>query len=148
MARQNSIKIEYDDIQFDSLTEHNYYVYLKQQKDKLGIQEIIPHPKYEIIPAYIVQCINHCDFGKVPSPKTGKPVNCKHCKGEGFKQKAPSYYTADFKILYIDGRTEIIDVKGGFIQKDFPLRKKIFESRYGQHVFVVKWDRVKGWVKK
>lgn len=148
MARQNSTKIEYDGIVFDSLTEHNYYVYLKENKDELGIQEIIPHPKYEIIPAHIVQCINYCDWGKVISEKTGKEINCPNCKGKAYKEKVASYYTPDFKIVYKAGHSEIIDVKGGFVQKDFPLRKKVFESRYAQHVFVVKWDRVRGWVKK
>lgn len=148
MARQNSIKIEHNGIVFDSQTEYFYYLHLLENGKAMGISEIIPHPPYEIIPAHVVQCVAYCQLGKVNSPKTGKTINCPKCKGKGYKYKQPAIYTPDFELVYEDGHHEIIDVKGGFIQKDFPLRKKIFESRYGQHVFVVKWDRVKGWVKK
>lgn len=41
----------------------------------------------------------------------------------------PIRYVADFKVTYLDGRVEIIDVKG-FKTTEFKLKEKMFHYRY------------------
>jgi hypothetical protein len=153
MPKLKKKQIEYKGHIFDSSLEVNYFRYLENEKINLGIEDIICHPAYEIIPAAIKACPRCYNAGKVKSPKTGKDVKCTLCDGTGYKEISPSIFTPDFELLYIDGRREIIDVKGDFykksqIDKTFPIRKKLFEARYGLHVYVVTWDNVKGWEKK
>jgi hypothetical protein len=146
-------EVEYKGITFDSRLECRYYVYLERMQQELGIKEIKVHPQYEGLPAYAKVCPKCYGKGKVSSPKTGKPIKCSHCKATGYKDVEATIFTPDFELIYEDGRREVIDVKGGFYgksQKDktFPIRKKIFEWRYGLHVYVVQWQDGKGWVMK
>jgi len=146
-------QIEYKGHIFDSSLEANFFRFLEVNREEMKIHEIICHPAYEIIPAAIKQCPRCYNAGKVKNPVTGNMVKCTYCKGTGYKDISPSIFTPDFEILYTDGRREIIDVKGDFfkksqIDKTFPIRKKLFEARYGLHVYVVTWDNMKGWDKK
>ncbi|WP_231373254.1 DUF1064 domain-containing protein [Bacillus sp. 37MA] len=68
-------------------------------------------------------------------------MNCTLCSGKGEKTKAGAKYTADFKVYYKDGRTEIVDVKGGPTSRDFPLRRKLLEKAIGQEVTVMEYSR-------
>lgn len=60
--------------------------------------------------------------------------------------KAGAKYTADFKIYYKEGRTEIIDVKCGPASRDFSLRRNLLEKAIGQEETVMEdsrgeWER-------
>jgi DnaJ-class molecular chaperone len=103
-------------------------------------------PEFKIIDSYEVQCKRCAGTGKRPSPITGNPVNCTLCHGKRKRVKAGAIYTADFKVTYIDGYEEIIDVKGGPVGRDFPLRKKLFEKKTGMELIVVRLENKK-WVR-
>ena len=90
-----------DGIQFDSKMEAKYYHLLKL------LQETGEVKAFELQPKFTLQ--------------------------EGFEKNGKRYqpitYTADFKVLYNDGRTEIVDVKGHETQV-FKIKKKMFEYQY------------------
>ena len=51
-------------------------------------------------------------------------------------------YFADFKVLYADGREEIIDVKG--LKTDvYKLKKKLVEAQYGIEIIEIKKNDMK-----
>lgn len=139
-----SKKTEFEGIQFDSLTELAYYKYLKKNP---AVQQIELQPFFQLVDRYQVECIRCTGTGKLPSERTGNPINCTLCKGFGKREKPGIGYTADFKVLYIDGYEEVIDVKGGPVSKDFPLRKKLFEIKTGKELVVVE-RKGKEWVRK
>ncbi|MEK3935952.1 DUF1064 domain-containing protein [Sporosarcina sp. FSL W7-1349] len=140
----HSKKIEVDGIEFDSKTEAAYYKFLKKDP---AVKDIEIQPKFQIIPSYTVVCKRCGGSGKRTSPKTGNLINCSLCHGKQEREKAGAIYTADFKVTYIDGYEEIIDVKGGPVTRDFPLRRKLLEKAIRQELVVV---RLKGkeWVRE
>ena len=141
--QHNSKTVVIDNITFDSLTEGAYYVHLKKDQ---SIKLIELQPEFKIIDSYEVQCKRCAGAGKLPSAKTGNPVNCTLCQGKRKRKKAGAIYTADFKVTYIDGYVEIIDVKGYKSERDFPLRKKLFELKTGMELIVVRLKN-KEWVR-
>jgi hypothetical protein len=145
MGKINSKKVVYNDIEFDSKTEGEYYQYLINNQEGLGIQKIMLQHSFELIPGFNVDCLE-CRKGMVKSPKTGKLIQCKKCKGEGVNKRQSWTYTADFVIFYKDKQSEVIDVKG-FANERFPLVKKMFEWKYGKRLIVVEKSK-KGWVRK
>lgn len=140
----HSKKVLVDGIEFDSQTEAAYY---KQLKRDPAVKDVKVQPVYQIIPTYTVVCKRCGGSGKRTSPKTGNLINCSLCHGRRKREKAGAIYTADFKVTYIDGFEEIIDVKGGPVTRDFPLRRKLLEKAIGQELVVV---RLKGkeWVRE
>ena len=57
-------------------------------------------------------------------------------------------YTADFKVIYKDGYEEVIDVKGKYgLDKQFVIRKKLWEEKFGTELIVVTKNKT-GWVRK
>src|SRR5690349_9054323 len=93
----NSKKIVYDDITFDSISEKDFYVYLQENKKDLGIDRLVVHPLFVLIPAYTVDCLKCDGSGKVKSPRgTGRDVQCTSCKGTGESQREEMTYTPDF----------------------------------------------------
>jgi len=144
MARQHHSKtIEIDNITFDSQTEGLFYIHLKKVP---AVKDIEVQPVYQIIDSYEVACKRCSGTGKRPSPKTGNPINCSLCHGKCKRVKAGAIYTADFKVTYIDGYVEIIDVKGWKAERDFSLRKKLFEIKTGMELIVMRlenkeWER-------
>lgn len=96
-------KTTVDGITFDSKAEADYYSQLKLLQRTGEIEDIELQPKFEIIPGYI-------------HPETGKKIRA-------------TYYKADFKVTYSDGRQEIIDVKGVRTEV-YKLKKKLFEQKY------------------
>src|SRR5690625_5808979 len=60
---------------------------------------------------FTVSC-GRCVKGKVPSPKTGNPINCRTCRGTGERTRRQWSYTADFRIIWDEGHEDIVDVKG------------------------------------
>ncbi|TWT04973.1 DUF1064 domain-containing protein [Planomicrobium sp. CPCC 101079] len=136
-----SKQAEFEGHQFDSLTELAYYKQLKKDPAVLNIEL---QPFYQLVDRYQVECKRCSGTGKLPSPRTGNPINCTLCKGYGKREKPGIGYTADFRVTYIDGFEEVIDVKGGPVGRDFPLRQKLFEKRYGKELVVVE-RKGKGW---
>ena len=127
---------------FHSELEAQYYEYLIQQED---IANIKLQPEFILLEPFEVDCYLCNGSGRVPGKRGTK--QCTRCTGTGKKQRQKMMYTADFKVIYKDGREEIIDVKGGFKNEQFPLRKKLFEARYKQELIVVTKTK-KGWVRK
>lgn len=101
MSKYHSQKIVVDGITFDSKDEAKYYEYLKLMKAKGKIQNFELQPEYELIPKFK-----------------------KH--GKTYRKMT---YTPDFLIYYLDGSTELIDVKG-FSTQQGELRKKLFDYKY------------------
>ncbi|OKL37016.1 DUF1064 domain-containing protein [Domibacillus mangrovi] len=132
----NAKKTFVDGILFDSKAEADYYMLLLADPD---IEKVEVQPVFEVIPSYQVTCYRCIGSGKQESLKTWKPINCTRCSGKGEKTKAGAKYTADFKVCYKDGRTEIVDVKGGPASRDFSLRRKLLEQAIGQEVTVMEY---------
>ncbi|KAA0941597.1 DUF1064 domain-containing protein [Sporosarcina sp. ANT_H38] len=132
-----------DGITFDSLTEGAYYVHLKKDQ---SIKLIEVQPEFKIIDSYEVQCKRCSGTGKRTSSKTGNPINCSLCHGKRRRVKAGAIYTADFRVTYIDGFVEVIDIKGGPVGRDFPLRQKLFELKTGMELIVIRLKN-KEWVR-
>ena len=130
-----SKKITYKGIDFDSQTEFLFYRHLERDP---AVKDIQVQPVFQIIEKYEVTCKRCTGTGKRPSPKTGNPINCTLCQGKRKREKPGAIYTADFEVTYIDGYTEIIDIKGGPVTRDFPLRKKLFEMKTGMELIVIR----------
>ena len=83
---------------FDSKREAEVYLELLAQKQAGGIVRIGFQPSYTLLEGF--------------TDNTGR------------KQR-PITYTADFFVIYADGRSEVIEVKG-MRTRDYLLRKKLF----------------------
>jgi hypothetical protein len=129
----NSVKVVIDGHEFDSTSEGQYYEYLKSRADVLDI-DLQPH--YTLVEPFEFEC-RRCIAGRIKSPKTGNLIKCKACNGEGYRNKQPWTYKADFKVTYDNGKVEVIDVKG-WANERFPLVRKMFEYTQGFELLVVK----------
>ncbi|MGR5984946.1 DUF1064 domain-containing protein [Bacillus cytotoxicus] len=121
-----SKKVVIDGIQFDSKSEAEYYEYLKTRKD---VTRIECHPSYTLVPSFEI---------KSTITKRGKA------------KRTAMRFTPDFKVTYIDGREEVVDVKGDkrAINESFPLRKKLWEYQHKRELVVVIWDKkAKEWTR-
>jgi hypothetical protein len=101
-SKYNATKTVYDGIRFDSKREACRYIELKQKLDTGQIQALELQVPFILLDGYVLE---------------GKKVR-------------PITYKADF-VYVADGVTIVEDSKG-FITKDFALKKKMFESRYGK----------------
>ncbi|MGG3450220.1 DUF1064 domain-containing protein [Domibacillus aminovorans] len=145
MARNwNAKKTYVYGILFDSKAEADYYMRLLADP---SVEKVEVQPVFEVIPSYPVTCYRCNGSGKRTSPKTERPINCNRCSGKGLKTKPGAKYTADFKVYYKNGQTEIVDVKGGPASRDFPLRRKLLEKAIGQEVAVMEYSHSK-WRRK
>ncbi len=133
MGKIASKKTEIDGHLFDSQTEAEFYQYLKSRDD---VGDIILQPQFTLLDAFEIEC-GRCFMGKVESPKTGKEINCKTCKGTGKRTRQAWTYKADFEVWYNNGMKEVIDVKG-WANERFPLVRKMFERTQGIELLVVK----------
>ncbi|WP_082091552.1 DUF1064 domain-containing protein [Domibacillus tundrae] len=131
-------------IQFDSRSEADYYMKLLADP---AVGKVDVQPVFEIIPAYSVICRRCEGSGRQISTKTKREINCSLCSGKGSKTKAGAKYTADFKVYWKNGRTEIVDVKGGPASRDFSLRRKLLEQAIGQEVTIMEYTKA-GWRRK
>lgn len=139
-SKYNARKVVFQGVEFDSKSEWEYYMLLKN--DKL-VKDIELQPEYTIIAPYKVEC-GRCDGrGQVYNKRTGNFNKCALCRGAGTRTKQGARYTADFKVTYIDGHEEIIDVKG-HAARDFTLRRKLFEIQSGKELVIAKKTR-QGW---
>ncbi|WP_017728519.1 DUF1064 domain-containing protein [Halalkalibacterium ligniniphilum] len=138
-----SKRTTYYGITFDSAAEAEFYLMLRADKT---VKEIECQPQYTLLDPFEVACIACAGQGKAVSEKTGRLIKCRRCNGSGKKGRQPWTYKPDFKVTYHDGRIEVIDVKGGFVNENFRLVKKMFEYTTGQELVV--WKKTKkGWKK-
>ena len=94
-------KTEIDGIKFDSEMESHYYLYLKELKEEGVVVD------FELQPTFILQ------EGFIKDGKKIRPIT----------------YRADFKVTYIDGHIEVIDVKGKMTE-EFKLKRKMLFYKY------------------
>ena len=62
----------------------------------------------------------------------------RYVAARGKREKNGAVYTADFRVTYIDGYQEVIDVKGWLVARGFPLRRRLFELKTGMELIVVR----------
>lgn len=135
-AKIKSKKVEYGGIQFDSETERDFYIYLQNNREEWGIVDIEPHPQFNLIDPFAVDCA-HCNGrGRKRSEKTLNLIKCKKCDGTGKKKRQGTTYTADFRVICSNGIERVFDVKG-FKNERFNLVKKIYEFTTGQQLVEV-----------
>ncbi|AUO14775.1 DUF1064 domain-containing protein [Priestia megaterium] len=142
----NSTKMKYDNIIFDSALELSFYMHLLEHQKELGITKIEVHPSFLLIDSFTVDCLKCSGTGKKKSIKTGNDIKCSTCKGTGKKKREEMNYTADFMTHTEDGKVNVYDVKG-WANDAFPLRKKVFESKYGIRLIEV-YKKKGEWVYK
>lgn len=99
--KYNNKKTVVDGIKFDSKRESDRYIELKLLERAGKISDLVLQPKFELIPKYEIN---------------GRKVR----KME---------YVADFQYTE-NGKTIIEDAKG-FKTKDYLIKKKLFEFKYG-----------------
>lgn len=138
MGKINSKKTIAGGLVFDSQTEAEYYLYLTNNPE---VKHIEIQPKYTLLEPFKIRCSKCKGEGKTPSPKTQRLIKCRTCEGTGKRSRQAWTYKADFKVYYINGHEEVIDVKG-YANERFPLVKKMWERKYEQELVVVK--KVKG----
>ena len=112
-----------DGIKFDSETEAKYYIYIRDNKEKLNIKEIELQPEFILQNKYIL----------TPDGKRIDYIDDKQFKKEQKKYPKCTHqsikYIADFKITYNDNTVDVIDVKG-IKTADFKIKEKIFNYLY------------------
>lgn len=145
-SKINYRKVEFDGHVFDSTSEYQFYLELKFRKQEMGIKDIIIQPLYTLVPEHRVKCWKCDGSGKTVSEKSGRPVKCsRRVCDNGLVTKEAVTYNADFKLIYEDGREQVIDVKGYRGQdKKFNLKKRLFEAQQGVELILV-ISTPKGW---
>lgn len=110
-SKYNAKKVEIDGIKFDSKSEGEYYLHLKQQVTERQILGFERQKRMLLQEGFSV---------------------------EGVKGKIrPIFYVVDFIITENDGTLTYIDVKG--VETDvFRLKKKLFMKRYNTALLKVK----------
>lgn len=106
----NNKKTYVDGIQFDSGMEANRYKELKVLQQAGVVREIELQPAFLLIPKQ-----THLVDGKR-------------------KTERPTYYYADFRVIYADGRVEVEDVKG-FKTEVYKIKRKLLLWRYPMITF-------------
>lgn len=101
MSKYNSKKVIVDGINFDSKSESDYYIVLKDKLANKEIKSFELQPSYELTPKFM---------------KNGKLIRSMS-------------YAPDFLIVHLDDSLEAIDVKG-FSTQASEMRKKLFDYRY------------------
>lgn len=126
MGRYYHKKTVVNNIVFDSETEAKYYLYLIENKAKLGIKGFDRQKEFIIQPKYIL----------TPEGERIDYVNDKQFKKEQKKYPgctiAAIKYVCDFKITYLDGRVEVIDIKG-VKTPEFKIKEKMFNFVFPQY---------------
>jgi hypothetical protein len=118
MSKYGAKKTVIDGITFDSKTEGQYYLHLKERQSR---GEILT---FHLQPIFTLQ------EGFRKEGKLYKPI----------------LYVADFEVIHLDESTEIIDVKG-FETPDFKIKRKLFEKRFSHSLTLVKYvKKFGGWI--
>lgn len=100
-SKYHNKKTIIDGIKFDSEMESHYYIYLKKLKEEGVVSD------FELQPIYILQ------EGFVKDGKKVRPIT----------------YKADFRVIYANGREEVVDVKGK-ITEAFKIKRKMLLYKY------------------
>lgn len=118
-SKYGAKKTVVDDIKFDSKIESQYYLYLKQEKEKGLIKDFSLQPAYELQPKFEYM---------------------------GVKRLAIKY-VADFLIQHNDGSEVVVDIKGQ-PTTDAKLKRKLFEYKYpDKHLRWIVWVAKRGgWI--
>lgn len=111
--KYNNVEKYVDGIKFDSLTEADFYEYLKEEKRR--------------------KRVIHFDINKTYVLLAGYSLDTFEIEGQTVKRRKASdvKYIADFVVLYANGQSAIIDTKGGVTTEAFKLKKKMFEQQHG-----------------
>ena len=124
MGRIYHNETEIDGIVFDSQTEAEYYLYLKEELKQNRIEkfemqeEFILQEKFLLVEGKRIDESNK-DFKKIQKANPG-------CTTRAIK------YIADFVVHYTDGSVKVIDVKGKKTV-DFKIKEKMFNYRYPEY---------------
>lgn len=100
-VKYHNKKCEYKGLKFDSLKERNHYIVLEHLEKTGQIKDLKRQVKFELQPSFKL------------NGKTIRAIN----------------YIADFTYLK-DGILVVVDTKG-FRTKDYLLKKKMFQYKYG-----------------
>ena len=100
-------KCFYKNMKFDSLKERNHYIILEQLEKTGQIKDLKCQVKYELQPSFTL------------NGKTIRAIN----------------YIADFTYIK-DGKVVVVDTKG-FRTKEYLLKKKLFQYKYGMDIVEV-----------
>lgn len=106
-VKYHNKKCEYKGLKFDSLKERNHYIVLEHLEKTGQIKELKLQVKFELQPSFKL------------NGKTIRAIN----------------YIADFTYLK-DGVLVVVDTKG-FRTKDYLLKKKMFQYKYGMDIVEV-----------
>lgn len=121
-------------ILFDSKAEADYYKYLLADK---MVKDIQLQPEYTIIEPFKIKC-SKCDGnGQFLNGRTNRFNKCRTCKGSGKRTRTKAKYTPDFRVEYVDGLVEVVDIKGSQTEA-FRLRRKLWEMKYDTELVVIK----------
>jgi hypothetical protein len=101
-------KCEYKGLKFDSLKERNHYIILEQLEKSGQIKDLKRQVKYELQPSFKL------------NGKTIRAIN----------------YIADFTYIDKDNKLVVVDTKG-FRTKEYLLKKKMFQYKYGMDIVEV-----------
>ena len=110
MNKYGARRATFNAINFASTAERDYYLYLLALRQSGEVTQIDRQPEYVLQEAF---------------------------RNAAGKHQASITYTPDFRVTYADGREEVVEVKG-YASRDYPLRKKLFEKRYGIAIVEVK----------
>ena len=106
-VKYHNKKCEYKGLKFDSLKERNHYIVLEQLEKTGQIKDLKCQVKYELQPSFKL------------NGKTIRAIN----------------YIADFTYIK-DGKVVVVDTKG-FRTKEYLLKKKLFQYKYGMDIVEV-----------
>lgn len=106
-VKYHNKKCEYKGLKFDSLKERNHYIVLEHLEKTGQIKDLKRQVKFELQPSFKL------------NGKTIRAIN----------------YIADFTYLK-DNKLVVVDTKG-FRTKDYLLKKKMFQYKYGMEIVEV-----------
>lgn len=106
-VKYHNKKCEYKGLKFDSLKERNHYIVLEHLEKTNQIKDLKRQVRFELQPSFKL------------NGKTIRAIN----------------YIADFTYLK-DGILVVVDTKG-FRTKDYLLKKKMFQYKYGMDIVEV-----------
>ena len=117
MSKYGNRKTWVEDIQFDSIKEAKYYVYLRERQKRGEISDLRLQVPFEIVPAVYED--------RVVKLKTKEKI-------ERHKIQPAVHYIADF--VYVeDGKEVVVDVKSAATKKKdtYILKKKMMRAFLG-----------------